>query len=107
MTLLVLASELHVAEQGSKPFNLGGFRGSDITFWASQARVRRAKSELGSTVPRKMGLNWFMPALVKSRVGVVQRHHAAAGHRRVALGLEELYECRAHPVGCAAHPQHT
>ena len=39
------------------------------TFWASQARVRRAKSELGSTVPRKMGLNWFMPALVKRRVG--------------------------------------
>ena len=38
-------------------------------FWESQARERRAKSELGSTVPRKMGLNWFMPALVKSSVG--------------------------------------
>ena len=39
------------------------------TFWESQARERRAKSELGSTVPWKMGLNWFMPALAKSSVG--------------------------------------
>ncbi len=39
------------------------------TFWESQARPSLAKSELGSTVPRKMGLNWFMPALAKSRVG--------------------------------------
>jgi hypothetical protein len=26
-------------------------------------------SESGSAVPRKMGLNWFMPALVKRSVG--------------------------------------
>lgn len=29
------------------------------------ARFSLAKSELGSTVPRKMGLNWFMPALLQ------------------------------------------
>ena len=39
------------------------------TFCESQARRSLAKSELGSTVPRKMGLNWFMPALANSRVG--------------------------------------
>jgi hypothetical protein len=33
------------------------------------ARFRWAKSEFGSTVPRNMALYWFMPALVKSRVG--------------------------------------
>ena len=28
-----------------------------------------AKSEEGSTVPKKIGLNWFMPALAKRRLG--------------------------------------
>lgn len=31
------------------------------------ARLSLAKSELGSTVPRKMGLNWFMPALLQGQ----------------------------------------
>jgi hypothetical protein len=31
--------------------------------------LRVAKSEEGSTVPWKMALYWFMPALVKRRVG--------------------------------------
>ena len=39
------------------------------TFCESQARLSLANSELGSTVPRKMGLNWFIPALAKSNVG--------------------------------------
>lgn len=38
------------------------------TFWVSTARFRLAISVLPA-VPRKMGLNWFMPALVKSSVG--------------------------------------
>jgi hypothetical protein len=33
------------------------------------ARLRAAKSEEGSTVPWKIDLYWFMPALVKRRVG--------------------------------------
>lgn len=33
------------------------------------ARFSFAKSDCGSTVPRKMDLNWFIPALVNSRVG--------------------------------------
>lgn len=28
-----------------------------------------AKSDCGSTVPRKIALNWFIPAFVKRRVG--------------------------------------
>ena len=39
------------------------------TFWESHARDMRAKGEDGSTVPRKMVLNWFMPALANSKVG--------------------------------------
>lgn len=39
------------------------------TFWESHARDKRAKDEAGSTVPRKMVLNWFMPALANSSVG--------------------------------------
>jgi len=33
------------------------------------ARESLAKDEFGSTVPRKMPLYWFMPALAKRRVG--------------------------------------
>lgn len=33
------------------------------------ARESFAKLEFGSTVPRKMDLYWFMPALAKRRVG--------------------------------------
>jgi hypothetical protein len=39
------------------------------TFWVSAARFRFAISSVFPTVPRNMGLNWFMPALVKRRVG--------------------------------------
>lgn len=39
------------------------------TFCEFAARFSLPKSEEGSTVPRKMDLNWFIPALVKSRVG--------------------------------------
>lgn len=34
------------------------------TFCELEARLSFAKSDAGSTVPRKMGLNWFMPALL-------------------------------------------
>ena len=40
-----------------------------FAFCESQARDSLAKSELGSTVPRKMGLNWFMPAFANRSVG--------------------------------------
>ncbi len=42
---------------------------STFTFCEFTARLRWAKSEEGSTVPRKMDLYWFIPALAKSRVG--------------------------------------
>jgi len=38
-------------------------------FWLLAAAFSLAIWLLGSTVPRKMGLNWFMPALAKRRVG--------------------------------------
>src|SRR3546814_20298838 len=38
-----------------------------ISDWSSD--VCSSDLDLGSRVPRKMGLNWFMPALVKSSVG--------------------------------------
>src|SRR6185295_13211703 len=38
-------------------------------FWELTARLRRPMSEPGEAWPRKIGLNWFIPALVKSRVG--------------------------------------
>jgi len=38
-------------------------------FWLLAARVRPARGPLGSAVPVKMGLNWFIPALAKRRVG--------------------------------------
>ena len=38
-------------------------------FCELQARLIFPMSEFGSTVPKKMGLNWFIPALVKSSVG--------------------------------------
>lgn len=43
--------------------------GHGHTFCELTARFRFAKSDCGSTVPKKMDLNWFMPAFVKSRVG--------------------------------------
>lgn len=51
-----------------------GDHGSDLikarsTFWVSVARVSLARELSGLTVPRKMDLNWFMPAFAKSRVG--------------------------------------
>jgi hypothetical protein len=41
----------------------------NCTFCELTARFRLAKSESGSTVPRKIDLYWFIPALVNSRVG--------------------------------------
>jgi hypothetical protein len=38
-------------------------------FWLFTARRNFPMSDFGSTVPRKIGLNWFMPALVNSNVG--------------------------------------
>lgn len=43
------------------------------TFWELAARLSLAKSELGSTVPRKMGLNWFMPALLQGKMSRQER----------------------------------
>ena len=39
------------------------------TFCEFAARLSFAESDDGSTVPRKMDLYWFMPALVKRSVG--------------------------------------
>uniref|UniRef100_A0A7C9ARA9 Uncharacterized protein n=1 Tax=Opuntia streptacantha TaxID=393608 RepID=A0A7C9ARA9_OPUST len=38
-------------------------------FWVLQARFSSLKGLFGSTVPRKIGLNWFIPALANSKVG--------------------------------------
>src|SRR4051812_17289306 len=38
-------------------------------FWELTARFRRPRSVPGSAWPRKIGLNWFIPALVKRSVG--------------------------------------
>lgn len=40
-----------------------------LTFWEFTARFSRAKSDDGSTVPKKMDLYWFMPALANNKVG--------------------------------------
>ena len=40
-----------------------------LTFWEFTARFSCAKSDKGSTVPRKMDLYWFIPAFAKSKVG--------------------------------------
>lgn len=40
-----------------------------ITFCESAARFSWARGSDLPIVPRKMGLNWFMPAFVKSNVG--------------------------------------
>jgi hypothetical protein len=39
------------------------------TFCEFVARFNFPKSDVRSTVPRKIDLNWFIPALVKRRVG--------------------------------------
>jgi len=38
-------------------------------FWLFTARFSFAIGDAGSTCPRNSGLNWFIPALVKSSVG--------------------------------------
>ena len=38
-------------------------------FWLFVARFRLCSGPLGSAVPMKMGLYWFIPALANSRVG--------------------------------------
>lgn len=43
--------------------------GKNTTFWELTARFNWAKSDCGSTVPKKIDLYWFMPALANSRVG--------------------------------------
>ena len=66
----VLAARADALRSGALPGSSGGSSsggGSAPTFWLLAARLSLAKSELGSTVPRKMGLNWFMPALLRSR----------------------------------------
>src|SRR5437773_4646414 len=48
-------------------------------FWVSAARVGKPEiapghlSTSGARCPRKIGTNWFMPALVKSRLGASGR----------------------------------
>ena len=39
------------------------------TFCELTARLSCAKSDCGSTVPKKIDLYWFMPAFVNNRVG--------------------------------------
>ena len=43
--------------------------GLQFTFCVSTARFSWARGSVLPIVPRKMGLNWFMPAFVKSKVG--------------------------------------
>ena len=44
-------------------------KGYSHTFCELAARFKLAKSDDGSTVPRKIDLYWFMPAFANSRVG--------------------------------------
>lgn len=48
---------------------LGVDNESQLTFCVSTARFNCAKSSVFPIVPRKMGLNWFMPAFVNNKVG--------------------------------------
>ena len=52
-----------------------------LTFCELQARESLARSLLGSAVPRKMGLNWFIPALANSRVGSLTGTTAELGQK--------------------------
>lgn len=54
--------------------------GGCVTFCELQARLSFDMSLLGSTVPRKMGLNWFIPALAKRRVGSFNGTTLELGH---------------------------
>lgn len=42
---------------------------STLTFCVSTALFKLAKASVWPIVPRKIGLNWFIPALVNSKVG--------------------------------------
>ncbi|KAL3783982.1 LOW QUALITY PROTEIN: hypothetical protein HJC23_013362 [Cyclotella cryptica] len=48
-------------------------------FWLLAALVKEASSVPGGARPRKMGLNWFMPALAKSSVGSLRGTHGEEG----------------------------
>ena len=59
-------------------------------FCESTARLSLAKSEDGSTVPRKIALNWFMPALVKRSVGSERGTTEELGTHVCFLSLKKL-----------------
>ena len=56
--------------------------------WELAARFSLPKSELGSTVPRKISLNWFIPALANSRVGSLRRTTGEVGWKVWPLVLK-------------------
>jgi hypothetical protein len=53
-------------------------------FCVFTARLSLPRSLLGSAVPRKIGLNWFMPAFVKSSVGSSCGTHGELGTKLCA-----------------------
>ena len=56
-TLLTVSKHIHMIDHEA------------MTFCEFTARFNCAKSDEGSTVPRNIGLYWFMPALAKRSVG--------------------------------------
>lgn len=62
------------------------------TFCEFTALFNFAKSDCGSTVPRKIDLNWFMPALVKRRVGSERGATPEEGTKR--LNQPQISKCR-------------
>ena len=55
-------------------------------FWEFTARFRLAMGEAGSTCPKNIGLNWFIPALVKRSVGSFKGAQADEGWKVCARG---------------------
>lgn len=66
-TLCLPPARIHCVE--SVPCSMTHTGKKNTTFWELTARFNWAKSDCGSTVPKKIDLYWFMPALANSRVG--------------------------------------
>lgn len=66
-----------------------------FTFCELTARLREAKSEDGSTVPRNIDLYWFIPALAKRRVGSewgTTEEEGTRAHQYQSRHPDALYE---------------
>lgn len=69
------------------------------TFWVSTALFNCAISSVLPIVPRNIGLNWFMPAFVKSRVGSLcgtTEDEGTIGHRKLDRYLHKSKENKHH-----------